>query len=58
MIKLLFSAQVDELIIDIEKTLKRLAVDMKTSVEEVFDALKDQIVGLVFTAHPTQSVQV
>lgn len=42
---------------DIEETLKRLVVDMKKSPEEVFDALKNQTVDLVFTAHPTQSVR-
>ncbi|KAL0443596.1 UNVERIFIED_CONTAM: Phosphoenolpyruvate carboxylase [Sesamum latifolium] len=42
---------------DIEETLKRLVVDLKKSPEEVFDALKNQTVDLVFTAHPTQSVR-
>ncbi|THG20124.1 hypothetical protein TEA_026084 [Camellia sinensis var. sinensis] len=42
---------------DIEETLKRLVVEMKKSPEEVFDALKNQTVDLVFTAHPTQSVR-
>ncbi|CAN6570335.1 unnamed protein product [Malus baccata var. baccata] len=42
---------------DIEETLKRLVGDLKKSPEEVFDALKNQTVDLVFTAHPTQSVR-
>ncbi|KAI4320709.1 hypothetical protein MLD38_034162 [Melastoma candidum] len=42
---------------DIEETLKRLVVELKKSPEEVFDALKNQTVDLVLTAHPTQSVR-
>ncbi|XP_055824649.1 phosphoenolpyruvate carboxylase-like [Solanum dulcamara] len=42
---------------DIEETLKRLVVDLKKSPQEVFDALKNQTVDLVFTAHPTQSTR-
>ncbi|KAK4484675.1 hypothetical protein RD792_007264 [Penstemon davidsonii] len=42
---------------DIEETIKRLVVDLKKSPQEVFDALKNQTVDLVFTAHPTQSVR-
>lgn len=42
---------------DIEETFKRLVVDLKKSPQEVFDALKNQTVDLVFTAHPTQSVR-
>lgn len=42
---------------DIEETLKRLVGEFKKSPEEVFDALKNQTVDLVFTAHPTQSVR-
>jgi|UniRef100_A0ACD5XRD8 phosphoenolpyruvate carboxylase len=42
---------------DIEETLKRLVFDMKKSPDEVFDALKNQTVDLVLTAHPTQSVR-
>ncbi|KAL1537939.1 Phosphoenolpyruvate carboxylase 1 [Salvia divinorum] len=42
---------------DIEETLRRLVVDLKKSPHEVFDALKNQTVDLVFTAHPTQSVR-
>jgi phosphoenolpyruvate carboxylase len=41
---------------DIEETLKKL-VSLGKSPEEVFDALKNQTVDLVFTAHPTQSVR-
>ncbi|KAK8983476.1 hypothetical protein V6N11_073886 [Hibiscus sabdariffa] len=43
---------------DLEETLKILVVDMKKSPQEVFDALKNQTVDLVFTAHPTQSVRI
>ncbi|KAG6523092.1 hypothetical protein ZIOFF_012945 [Zingiber officinale] len=42
---------------DIEETLKRLVVQLNKSKEEVFDALKNQTVDLVLTAHPTQSVR-
>ncbi|TVU06053.1 hypothetical protein EJB05_49244, partial [Eragrostis curvula] len=42
---------------DMEETLKRLVVDLKHSPAEVFDALKNQTVDLVLTAHPTQSVR-
>ncbi|XP_073302065.1 phosphoenolpyruvate carboxylase-like [Primulina huaijiensis] len=42
---------------DIEETLKRLVVDLKKSPQEIFYALKNQTVDLVFTAHPTQSVR-
>jgi phosphoenolpyruvate carboxylase len=42
---------------DIEETLKRLVSELGKSREEVFDALKNQTVDLVFTAHPTQSVR-
>jgi NACalpha-BTF3-like transcription factor len=42
---------------DIEETLKRLVSQLGKSREEVFDALKNQTVDLVFTAHPTQSVR-
>ncbi|PKA64453.1 Phosphoenolpyruvate carboxylase, housekeeping isozyme [Apostasia shenzhenica] len=42
---------------DIEETLKRLVHELKKSPEEVFDALKNQTVDLVLTAHPTQSVR-
>ena len=42
---------------DIEETLKRLVTDLKKSPQEVFDALKNQTIDLVFTAHPTQSIR-
>ncbi|KAI0522578.1 hypothetical protein KFK09_004958 [Dendrobium nobile] len=42
---------------DIEETFKRLVYELKKSPEEVFDALKNQTIDLVFTAHPTQSVR-
>lgn len=42
---------------DIEETLKRLVVQLNKSPQEVFDALKNQTVDLVFTAHPTQSIR-
>ncbi|KAL3509139.1 hypothetical protein ACH5RR_028540 [Cinchona calisaya] len=42
---------------DIEETLKRLVGQLNKSPEEVFDALKNQTVDLVLTAHPTQSVR-
>ncbi|KAL2466657.1 Phosphoenolpyruvate carboxylase 1 [Abeliophyllum distichum] len=42
---------------NIEETLKRLVGQLNKSPEEVFDALKNQTVDLVFTAHPTQSVR-
>ncbi|CAN1199793.1 Phosphoenolpyruvate carboxylase 2 [Linum perenne] len=42
---------------DIEETIKKLTVKLNKSPEEVFDALKNQTVDLVFTAHPTQSVR-
>ncbi|XP_073150946.1 phosphoenolpyruvate carboxylase-like [Henckelia pumila] len=42
---------------DIEETLKRLVVDLKKSPQQVFDALKNQTVDLVFTAHPTQAIR-
>lgn len=42
---------------DIEETLKKLVGEMKKSPQEVFDALKNQTVDLVLTAHPTQSVR-
>ncbi|XP_062228973.1 phosphoenolpyruvate carboxylase 1-like [Phragmites australis] len=42
---------------DIEETLKRLVSGLGKSREEVFDALKNQTVDLVFTAHPTQSIR-
>ncbi|CAI9754920.1 unnamed protein product [Fraxinus pennsylvanica] len=42
---------------DIEETLKRLVGQLNKTPEEVFDALKNQTVDLVFTAHPTQAVR-
>nr|CAB3474310.1 unnamed protein product [Digitaria exilis] len=39
---------------DIEETLKRLVHQLKKSPMEVFDALKNQTIDLVLTAHPTQ----
>ncbi|XP_073058294.1 phosphoenolpyruvate carboxylase-like [Primulina eburnea] len=42
---------------DIEETFKRLVVDLQKSPQQVFDALKNQTVDLVFTAHPTQSIR-
>ncbi|GKG47186.1 phosphoenolpyruvate carboxylase gene, partial [Tanacetum coccineum] len=36
--------------------LKKLVHRLKMSPEEVFDALMNQIVDLVLTPHPTQSV--
>ncbi|KAG6416858.1 hypothetical protein SASPL_124299 [Salvia splendens] len=42
---------------DIEETLKRLVGELNKTPEEVFEALKNQTVDLVFTAHPTQSVR-
>ncbi|KAH1222897.1 Phosphoenolpyruvate carboxylase [Glycine soja] len=42
---------------DIEETLKKLVFDLKKSPQEVFDALKNQTVDLVLTAHPTQSIR-
>lgn len=41
---------------DIEETFKRL-LQLNKSPQEVFEALKNQTVDLVFTAHPTQSVR-
>ncbi|XP_047940289.1 phosphoenolpyruvate carboxylase 2 [Salvia hispanica] len=42
---------------DIEETFKRLVGELNKTPEEVFEALKNQTVDLVFTAHPTQSVR-
>ena len=42
---------------DIEETFKRLVGVLGKSPEEIFDALKNQTVDLVLTAHPTQSVR-
>ncbi|KAE8694364.1 Phosphoenolpyruvate carboxylase 2 [Hibiscus syriacus] len=42
---------------DIEETFKRLVGQLNMSPQQVFDALKNQTVDLVLTAHPTQSVR-
>ncbi|KAK7324531.1 hypothetical protein VNO77_28162 [Canavalia gladiata] len=42
---------------DIEETLRKLVSDLKKSPQEVFEALKNQTVDLVLTAHPTQSIR-
>lgn len=42
---------------DMEETFQRLVKQMKKSPQEIFEALKDQTVDLVLTAHPTQSVR-
>ena len=42
---------------DIEETFKKLVEELKKSPQEVFEALKNQTVDLVLTAHPTQSVR-
>ncbi|KAL2331628.1 hypothetical protein Fmac_019209 [Flemingia macrophylla] len=42
---------------DIEETFKRLVTQLGKTPQEVFDALKNQTVDLVLTAHPTQSVR-
>ncbi|KAI0492914.1 hypothetical protein KFK09_027190 [Dendrobium nobile] len=42
---------------DAEETFKRLIGRFKKSPQEVFDALKNQTLDLVFTAHPTQSIR-
>ncbi|KAJ7231706.1 hypothetical protein O6H91_Y456700 [Diphasiastrum complanatum] len=42
---------------DMEETFKRLMTEMGKSPTEIFEALKDQTVDLVLTAHPTQSVR-
>ncbi|KAL6845537.1 hypothetical protein ACP4OV_025032 [Aristida adscensionis] len=42
---------------DIEETIKKLVHQLKKSPMEVFDALKNQTIDLVLTAHPTQSVR-
>ncbi|GAB2274727.1 hypothetical protein Dimus_009499, partial [Dionaea muscipula] len=41
---------------DIEETIRRL-VDFNKSPQQAFDALKNQTVDLVLTAHPTQYVR-
>lgn len=42
---------------DMEETFQRLLKKLKKSPQEIFDALKNQTVDLVFTAHPTQSIR-
>lgn len=42
---------------DMEQTFERLVKQLGKTPEEIFEALKDQTVDLVFTAHPTQSVR-
>ncbi|CAM8995288.1 unnamed protein product [Rhodiola kirilowii] len=42
---------------DIEETFKRLVGQLGKTPDEVFDALKNQTVDLVLTAHPTQSIR-
>nr|AIR93775.1 phosphoenolpyruvate carboxylase [Kalanchoe fedtschenkoi] len=42
---------------DIEDTFKKLVGKLKKTPEEIFDAMKNQTVDLVFTAHPTQSIR-
>lgn len=42
---------------DLDQTFQRLVKKLKKSPEEIFEALKNQTVDLVFTAHPTQSVR-
>ncbi|MCD7455573.1 Phosphoenolpyruvate carboxylase 1 [Datura stramonium] len=42
---------------DIEETFRKLVGQLNKSPQEVFDALKNQTVDLVLTAHPTQSVR-
>ncbi|KAG0558515.1 hypothetical protein M758_10G031500 [Ceratodon purpureus] len=42
---------------DMEETFRRLIKQCKKTPQEIFEALKDQTVDLVLTAHPTQSVR-
>uniref|UniRef100_A0A7I4B735 phosphoenolpyruvate carboxylase n=1 Tax=Physcomitrium patens TaxID=3218 RepID=A0A7I4B735_PHYPA len=42
---------------DLDQTFQRLVKQLKKTPEEIFEALKDQTVDLVLTAHPTQSVR-
>lgn len=42
---------------NIEETIKRLIDEFHKTPEEIFHALKNQTVDLVFTAHPTQAVR-
>ncbi|KAG2251406.1 hypothetical protein Bca52824_081542 [Brassica carinata] len=47
----------EEVQIAYRQTFKKLVGDLNKSPEEIFDALKNQTVDLVLTAHPTQSVR-
>ncbi len=42
---------------DLDQTFQRLVKQLGKTPTEIFEALKDQTVDLVFTAHPTQSVR-
>jgi phosphoenolpyruvate carboxylase len=42
---------------DMEDTFQRLVKQLKKTPQEIYQALKDQTVDLVLTAHPTQSVR-
>jgi phosphoenolpyruvate carboxylase len=42
---------------DLDQTFQRLVKQLHKTPDEIFAALKDQTVDLVFTAHPTQSVR-
>jgi phosphoenolpyruvate carboxylase len=40
-----------------EETFRRLVKQLGKTPAEIFEALKNQTVDLVFTAHPTQSIR-
>jgi phosphoenolpyruvate carboxylase len=42
---------------DMEETFRRLVKQLDKTPAEIFEALKNQTVDLVFTAHPTQSIR-
>lgn len=42
---------------DIDETFRRLVYELHKSPKQIFEALKNQTVDLVLTAHPTQSVR-
>ncbi|CAM6040140.1 unnamed protein product [Sphagnum compactum] len=42
---------------DMEETLRRLVKQLGKTPSEIFEALKNQTVDLVLTAHPTQSIR-
>lgn len=42
---------------DLEETFRRLVTQLGKTPNEIFEALKNQTVDLVLTAHPTQSVR-